>query len=148
MPELFKLFGKYEVRGNETGVGLGLAISQRLASEFWINLAKEDIAESPEKRGRNQVKTTLIKNFPKSAATPKLRNASACNIAPKNVIIVDDDLINQMEIVKYLSAIEALHIDKVCNGLEALNLVNKRAQEHKFFDVIFYGLQHADHGRL
>ena len=167
-PRLFQLFGKLEnvdsIKFNETGVGLGLAISQNLiklmnnnrsgeeikvnsvvgqGSCFYFNIFSQEnfrtshSLEIPSERSFREEELFLLKIGENQEETGF---SSECKLPAENkqmkILVVDDDQINIMVMNAYLKALEFCVFDCVFNGQQALEKIQTRAATQYFYDII------------
>jgi osomolarity two-component system sensor histidine kinase TcsA len=121
------------------GTGLGLSISKSLVelmggqigfdpnpdcqgSIFWFAVPFEQI------RSTDEVAVLLVQNL-------KMAHANACDFqtqlfGPKNLLLVEDNIINQRVMVKMLRSLGFNHIETALNGEQALHLVKTNNRDY------------------
>jgi CheY-like chemotaxis protein len=171
IPKLFQLFGKLDnfdsQRINQTGIGLGLAISQNLVRCMNDNLPGAEITVTsnwgvgsqflfdlyPMKSNNEQEghKTLLvsddvdvetdegerIRDPLRFDCKKGVKSVDDRKVIPKKILLVDDDQINILVLGKYFSTFNDCIYDMAFNGQQALDMVKTRAEEKHFYDIIF-----------
>jgi CheY-like chemotaxis protein len=168
LPKLFKLFGKLEEekesKVNQTGIGLGLSISQNLVKRlnkfqpeaeiqvktkykegscFYFPLISHDktcdssvfILDTDERGPEDTPR--IIRNLSRM-------DESECNTITESwfqskrrrILIVDDDQINILVATQYIKNFGNYDHSVAFNGLEALELVKAKAKEGFFYDLV------------
>ena len=156
--KLFKLFSTFEDKGNNpTGVGLGLAISQKLAEGF-----------IPEKKGgiivRSQLgvgsefsfpvlvaeegfqsldENTIVRDIPQfSLCNPSFsresvkRNDYIKTAASVKILLVDDDQFSHSVIENYIKNFKDFEYEGANNGAEAIKKIIQAHADNHQFDLI------------
>jgi signal transduction histidine kinase/CheY-like chemotaxis protein len=109
------------------GTGLGLTISRSLTrmmdGRIWV--------ESEERQGSTFNFVVRLDVAGSQDAMPR----RVMDLHGKHILVVDDNTTNRMIINKQLSTCGAV-VDEAENGKLALDLVNRKARENRYFDVI------------
>jgi len=134
-PEQGGLFDAFvQVDGTKTrahqGAGLGLAISARLAQLMGGGIT----VESKPGEGSTFDLTVQVASVDGSAPAPSAPKASVNGGAPRGVLVVDDNDMNQRVSVRLLDKLgHTAHV--AAGGLEAIEALESRRYELVFMDV-------------
>ena len=129
---LFKSFSQVDNSNTRKfgGTGLGLVISKQLlelmGGKIWI--------ESEQDKGSTFCFTLPYNIGIKRDEVPKQYTRVEKAVMPLNILIVEDDPINQLVLIRMLK-VKGYKIDAVCNGIEALENFNRNLYDIILMDI-------------
>jgi signal transduction histidine kinase/CheY-like chemotaxis protein len=153
---LFNLFATFEERGNNpTGVGLGLAISQKLAegfftdnrggirvksklgvgSKFWFPVLLADEELLPFEEYAHVPEIPFFSQYSPHVTT-KTISGERDDASVVKILLVDDDLFNHSVIENYIKEFKGCVYEGASNGVEAIKKIILAKSQRQYYDMV------------